>query len=163
MALSLGETPITMQNLPLGLAAAVAAKAEIVATSMSDDASLLVRASLLSQRLYDPDTSRPLCSACVLHQDLGLQAFKVAEDRSNSTYSAIALEAENAVFGHDVAFNHDLVPCLRITHIVDWNIVMLAPEKRHSGEGYGVAQHIESRGLSLALGDDPVLNADVFA
>jgi len=99
----------------------------------------------------------------VLHQDLGLQAFKVAEDRSNSTHSAIALEAEDAVFAHDVAFNHDLVPCLRMTHIVDWNIVVLAPEKRHSGEGYGVAQHIESRGLALALGDDPVLNADVFA
>ena len=50
-----------------------------------------------------------------------------------------------------------------LTHIVDWNIVVLAPEKRHSGEWYGVPQHIESRGLALALGDDPVLNADVFA
>jgi hypothetical protein len=50
-----------------------------------------------------------------------------------------------------------------MTDIVDGDIVMLAPEKRHRGEGQGVPQHIESRGLSLALGDDPVLDADVFA
>src|SRR6188472_20967 len=109
------------------------------------------------------DSSRALHSGRALHQNLGLKAFKVAEDRGNSTHSAIALEAEDTVFAHDVAFSHDLVPCLRMTHIVDWDIVVLAPEKRHGGKGYGVAQHVESRGLALALGDDPVLNADVFA
>jgi hypothetical protein len=46
--------------------------------------------------------------------------------------------------------------------IVDWDIVMLAPEKWHCGERYGLAQHIESRGLSLTLGDDPVLDADIL-
>ena len=73
-------------------------------------------------------SSGALCSGRLLNQNLGLQAFKVAEDRSNSTHSAIALEAENTVFAHNVAFSHDLVPCLRMTHIVDWDIVVLAPE-----------------------------------
>jgi hypothetical protein len=99
----------------------------------------------------------------VFHENLGLEAFKISKDRSNSTHSAIALEAENTVFAHDVAFNHELVPSLRMTNIVDWNVVMLAPEKRYGAERYRVAQHIESRGLSLTLGDDPVLDADVLA
>ena len=85
------------------------------------------------------------------HGDFSLKAFEIAKDRSDRTHSPVALEAKHTVFVHDVAFGHNLVPCLRMTNIVNWDIVMLAPEKRHSGEGQGVPQHIESCGLSLTL------------
>src|SRR5689334_3635650 len=151
----------TAATLNAPTAAAAAANAGIVAISMPEHAHRFLRASLLGLRFCDPDDSGLLFGR-VLHQDLGLQTIEVAEDRSDSTHSAIALEAEDAVFAHDVAFSDDLVPRLRMTHIVDWDIVMLAPEKRHGGEGHGLAHHVESRGLSLTLGNDPVLDADIF-
>ena len=45
-----------------------------------------------------------------LHRDFSFKAFKVAEDRSDSADTAIALEAKHTVLTHDIAFSHDLVP-----------------------------------------------------
>ena len=40
---------------------------------------------------------------------------------------------------------------------------MLAPEEGHGVEGLALAQHVARRGLALALGHDPVLDADRLA
>src|SRR5262245_25972961 len=50
-----------------------------------------------------------------------------------------------------------------MAHIVDWNIVMLAPEERSRSEGSGDTHHIEGRDLSLPLCDHPMLDAEAFA
>jgi hypothetical protein len=50
------------------------------------------------------------CGDFVLHRDLGLETFKVAEDRSHRTQATILLKTENAVFLHNVALDLDLIP-----------------------------------------------------
>src|SRR3974377_184509 len=56
----------------------------------------------------------------------------------------------------------DRIPFLGVADIVDRHIVMLAPEKRHGAVRRLLANHVERRGLTLALGDDPVLDADAL-
>ena len=60
-----------------------------------------------------------------LHYDLCLKTLKVAKDRGDRSYASSALKAEEAIFAHDVAIDHDLVPRLRMTDIVDRDIVVL--------------------------------------
>src|SRR6202011_719438 len=57
----------------------------------------------------------------------------------------------------------DLVPLFGMADIKDHGVVMHAPEERHGVEWLPPAQHVARRGLPLALGDDPVLDADLLA
>ena len=103
-----------------------------------------------------------LCGGLTLHHDLGLKTFKVAKDRGDCGHTSVALKAEEAVFAHHISVDQDLVPRLRVTDIIDRDIVVLAPEKRHLGEGCALPKHVESRGLSLTLGDNPMLDTEIF-
>src|SRR5665213_2040408 len=64
---------------------------------------------------------------------------------------------------HDVAVDLNGVPCFGVPDVIDRNVVMLAPEERHGAERLALPKHVERRGLTLALGDDPVLDANVGA
>jgi len=99
----------------------------------------------------------------MLHHDLGLKAFNVAENRGDGEHAPIALEPQEAVLARDITVDRDLVPILGMSDIVDRDVVMLTPEKRHGGERIVATKHVECSGLPLALSDGPVLNADVFA
>ncbi len=46
--------------------------------------------------------------------------------------------------------------------IVDRDVVVLAPKKWHGGELVAVPKHVERGGLALALGDDPMLDANTL-
>jgi hypothetical protein len=98
----------------------------------------------------------------MLHRDLGLKTFEVAKDRGDSSHASIALKAKETIFAHHVSVDHDLVPRLCVADIVDRDIVVLAPEERHLSEGCSLPKHVERRGLSLALSNNPVLDADVL-
>jgi hypothetical protein len=97
-----------------------------------------------------------------LHLELGLKTLEVAKNRGHSRHTSVALKAEKAVFLHDVAVNLDFVPSLHVTDIVDWNIIVLAPEERHLIERRALPKHVQRRGLPLAFGDNPVLDTDVL-
>jgi hypothetical protein len=50
-----------------------------------------------------------------------------------------------------------------MTDIIDRHVVMLAPKERDGSEFLAMSEHVESRGLPLALGNDPMLNANTLA
>ena len=56
-----------------------------------------------------------------------------------------------------------LVPVLGVADIIDRDVIMLAPEERHGVELLAAAEHVQRRGLALALGHDPVFDADALA
>src|SRR5262249_4204780 len=55
-----------------------------------------------------------------------------------------------------------VVPLLSVADVVDRHVVVLAPEERHGGEGRATSEHGEGGGLTLALGDDPVLHPNAL-
>src|SRR4029077_3258209 len=77
-----------------------------------------------------------------------------------SERAPLALVAQQAVLGRDVAFDRDFVPTLGMTDIVDRDVVVLAPEERHRDERLAMAEHVARRGLALSFGDHPVLDAN---
>src|ERR1700687_3928124 len=75
----------------------------------------------------------------------------------------MALEAQQPGPGRDVAFDCELVPCLGMADIVNRDVVVLAPEEGNGGKSLAVPEHIECRGLPLALGHHPMLDANALA
>ena len=69
--------------------------------------------------------------------------------------------ADCAVFFHRIALHGDLITRFRVTNVIDWNVVMLAPEKWHRRERFFMSHHIEGCGLSLTLRDNPMLDANL--
>ena len=51
--------------------------------------------------------------------------------------TALALVFQQAILSRDVAVDHDLIPSLGVTDIIDRHIVVLAPEERHLGVSIG--------------------------
>ncbi len=98
-----------------------------------------------------------------LQAHLGFQALQVAEDRSDSERAPLALEAGEAVFVGDASLDREFVPPLRVTDVVDRDVVVLAPEERSGRESLAAAKHVERCNLSLALGDDPMFDPDRLA
>src|SRR6516162_474619 len=50
-----------------------------------------------------------------------------------------------------------------MTNVVDRDVVVLAPEERHSVEFLALPQHIAGGGLPLTLSDHPMLDPDILA
>src|ERR1700730_3670219 len=84
----------------------------------------------------------------MLHHDLGLKAFNVAENRGDGEHAPIALELQETVLARDITVDRDLVPILGMSNIVDRDVVMLTPEKRHGGERIVASKHVARSGLS---------------
>src|SRR5205814_1398211 len=97
------------------------------------------------------------------HCRFGDQAVSIAIDRGHRNDAADALVLHRAITCGDFTVDHELVPRLRMTHVIDWHVVMLAPEERHGIEFLPAAEHVERSGLTLTLGDDPVLDPDRYA
>src|SRR5207247_7171991 len=54
------------------------------------------------------------------------------------------------------------VPALGVPDIRDLDVVVLAPEERHDRAGHPLAEHVLRGDLTLALGHDPVLDAQLL-
>src|SRR5271156_2207835 len=99
----------------------------------------------------------------LLHRKLCLQACEIAVDRGERKHLALIPVAQQTIAACDVAIDNDLVPFLGMADIVDRHVVVLAPEEGYRIEGLALAQHVARGGLSLTLGNHPMLNADIFA
>ena len=95
----------------------------------------------------------------LLHRKLRLQAFEVAEDRRDREHAPVALEPQAAVLAGDIAVDREVVPLLGMADIVDRDVVVLAPEEGDGGKFLAITEHVQRRGLSLALGNHPMLDA----
>jgi hypothetical protein len=99
----------------------------------------------------------------LLHRQLGLQIFNVAENGSDCKHTPFPLVSEQAVLRLNVPIDFQLVPGFSVAYIVDSNIVVLTPEERNRIKGLVRPKHVPGRRLSLPLGHDPVLDADLPA
>src|SRR6267154_285330 len=99
----------------------------------------------------------------LLHRQLGLKIFAVAEYRGDGEHASFVLESQQAILGIDIALDRDLVPLLGVADVVDRYVVVLAPEERHRVESLAKTEHVACRGLALTFGHHPMLNANVRA
>src|SRR6185503_19665829 len=99
----------------------------------------------------------------LLHCDFGLEAFEVTKDRGDGQHAPVAFHAQQAVLGSDIAVDGDLIPFRGMADIVDRNIIVLAPEEGHRAEFLPMPEHVDGRGLRLALRNHPMLDTDALA
>src|SRR5262249_8316418 len=94
-----------------------------------------------------------------LHLSFDLEALPIAEDRRHRQRASAQLVGHRAVGVLGLAIDLKAVPLRRVTDVVDGHVVVLAPEERDRIEALAAAEDVAGRGLALALGDDPVLDA----
>src|SRR5690242_19312668 len=102
----------------------------------------------------------PVSGARRLHFALDLQALSVAENRRNREPPVPHQVRDGTVVCFKVAVNLHAVPPFGVSDVVNSDVVMLAPEERHRVEHLAVSEHVARRGLSLTLGDHPMLDAN---
>src|SRR5436305_2014984 len=102
-------------------------------------------------RALIPEWPDQCLSRRALHRDLGFEILLVAEDRCNCENFAVAAVAQDAILVADLARDRDVIPFLGVADIVDRDVVVLAPEERHRLERPAHPEHVERRGLALAL------------
>src|SRR5665213_3170577 len=102
-------------------------------------------------------------ASLLLHGQFGLQARQIARHRNHRQNAPRAFESKHTIMAGDVSVDVDLIPFLGVTHIVDAHVVVLTPKERHGSKWLGIPQHIARRGLSLTLGNHPMLDAHVLA
>src|SRR5262249_61498064 len=102
-------------------------------------------------------------SAGALHRRLFLEVVEIAIDRGDRQHLAIAAITDQTVACLDDALDVDSVPFLRVTDIIDGDVVVLAPEEGHVGEWLPLPEHVAGDGLPLALGHYPMLDPKVLA
>src|ERR1700724_4137800 len=102
------------------------------------------------------------CSV-LFHRKLGLEACDIAVNRGDRQQLALAPVAQQAIAPRDVAVDGDLVPFFGMADVINRHVVMLAPEEGYRRKSLTLPQHVARRGLSLALGEHPVLDPDMFA
>src|SRR5205085_11120136 len=101
-------------------------------------------------------------SASLLHLELGVQALLVAEDRRDGERLARLHVSDSHVALARIAIDHDVVPLLRVTDVVDAHVVVRAPEAWHLRERLPPAPHVARGRLAHALRHDPVLHANAL-
>src|ERR1700736_1821073 len=92
-----------------------------------------------------------------LHRRFGLQTLQIPRDRCHSESASPAFIRHGTLPGIKIAVDLDRIPSLGVPHIVNSDVVVLAPEKRHGIESFAIAQNIFGRHLPLLLSHDPVL------
>ena len=70
---------------------------------------------------------------------------------------------DRAVLRRQIAVDGGLVKALGVAHISQGKVVLLGPEKRHCRVALRLPQQVARRGLPLAPGHHPMLDADAFA
>ena len=72
----------------------------------------------------------------MLEFDLDLEALRTARERREGEPSAVPHEADRRIARLERAFNRHGVPTLRVTHILDVHVVVVAPEEWHGIEAF---------------------------
>src|ERR1700736_1820998 len=104
-----------------------------------------------------------LLSRVPLHCHFGLEAFDVTIDRGDREHTPIALIAQQAILRHDIAVDRQFVPFLGVADVVYRDIIVLTPEEGYGDKLLTAPEDVERSGRALALGDNPVLDADGLA
>src|SRR6185503_540408 len=87
-----------------------------------------------------------------------LEVLPVAKDARHSKNPTPRPIAHAHVVLLEVAVYLDRVPALGMAHVVDGDVVVLAPEEWHIGEWCALADAGAGDGLDLPLGQPPVLD-----
>jgi hypothetical protein len=105
-----------------------------------------------------------IASRARLERNFGTQAVLVPIDARHREPLAAAPVGDRAVslVAHELTVYLGFVPALRVTHVRQREVVLVGPEERSALEARSLAQHVSRRDLPLALGHDPVLDADPF-
>src|SRR5262245_24995682 len=75
---------------------------------------------------------------------------------------AVELVYDRAVALLELSLDLDFVPALRVADVHEGEIVLVGPEEGDGVEALTAPEDVSGRGLSLALGDDPVLHANAL-
>src|SRR5262245_13553336 len=94
---------------------------------------------------------------------LDRKALAVARDRGERQRPAAQVVRHRAVARIEGAVDANGVPALGVTDVLDRDVVVLAPEERNGIEALAPAEDVARRDLALALGNDPVFDADLRA
>src|SRR4030095_5389527 len=97
------------------------------------------------------------------HGQLLPQTLEVAGNRRHGQRAVTAPEGDRAFMARERAMDRDRIPALGVTDVVDRDVVVLTPEKRHRIEPLATPKDVPRRDLALALRHDPVLDADAIA
>src|SRR5690242_13909794 len=98
-------------------------------------------------------------SNLALHGQLRLEVLPVAKDACHGKNPTPRPIAHAPVVLLEAAVDLDGLPALGMAYVVDGDVVVLAPEEWHVGEGRTLADDGASDGLALPLGQHPVLDA----
>src|SRR5262245_4810655 len=89
------------------------------------------------------------------------QTLAIARDRDERQFPTGEEVGHRAISSVERAVNPNGVPALGMTDVLDRHVVVLAPEERDRIEALAPAEHVARRHLTLAFGDDPMLDADL--
>src|SRR3989442_11516991 len=99
----------------------------------------------------------------MFHFHLGFEAFAIAKYRGDGELLVAATVDDRAIVIFEAPVDVDRVAGLGVADIVDCDVVMLAPEEGDRIESLAAAEDIARCSLSLAFGDDTMLDADALA
>src|SRR5690242_16340392 len=91
------------------------------------------------------------------------QTVPVTTDCRHGELPAVTPKTDRAVMRGRITVNVQPVPPLGVADIGNRRVVVLTPEEWHRVEAFAQAEHVAGSNLTLALRDDPVLNADVLS
>src|SRR5262245_33009941 len=97
------------------------------------------------------------------HGGFSLQALEIARNGCDSNGTATLLIGHRTIAGIEAPIDLDSLPLAGVTHVVDSHIVVLTPKERDGVKFLATAENIPGRHLPLALGDNPVLDANSLA
>src|SRR5579863_5280029 len=96
------------------------------------------------------------------HRQFCPKAHRVARGRRHRKHAACTPEGYAEVVRGERSVHLGRIPLIRVSHIVDGQVVVLAPEERDGVEPLTRSKHVHRRDLPLALSDHPVLDADAL-
>src|SRR3989475_10271957 len=95
-----------------------------------------------------------------LHRRFDQEALAIAVDGRDRLHAPGLAVGDQAASRSDASGDLDPIPGFGMSDVVDGDVVVLAPEEGHGAIRLPRAQHSPVHMLSLAFGDDPVLDPD---
>src|SRR5919108_3682400 len=93
-----------------------------------------------------------------LHGELRFEALAITKDARDCEHAAAIPVTQETITLLDAAVDLDGVPALGVADVADRDVVVLAPEERYVGERRAVTDEPTGDGLSVPLGQNPVLD-----
>src|SRR6185437_10915311 len=97
-----------------------------------------------------------------LELDLRTKPSEIAMDHGDRELPASAPIGYGAVSTLQRPRDLGSIPVLGVSDIGEAEVVLFSPEERHVIEGFAPAEDVARRSLALALGDDPVFDANLL-